>query len=146
MNYYIYHIPQRRKIGCTINLIRRMKQHKWNGSYEILESYTDKLTASKREGELQVEYGYPLDHKSYDYITILGTANAVKGGDACTRVVDVKHRARLGGIASRKLTMEDADIIRDRYSNEKISQRKLAKEYGVSQCVIQGILLYGRYR
>ena len=141
--YYIYHIPQRNKIGATDNLARRMKQHKWSGTYEVLESHTDKAVASKRERELQKQYGYRQDTVSYEFITQLGRQNARKGGLACTHQSEA---ARLGGIASRKLTMAQANEIRERYTTEKISQRKLAKEYGVSQCVIQGILIYGRYR
>jgi predicted GIY-YIG superfamily endonuclease len=55
--YYIYHIEERRKIGVSVDVERRMTEHQWNGDYEILEEHTDGWLAGDREMELQKEYG-----------------------------------------------------------------------------------------
>ena len=62
--YTIYHIPGR-KIGCTNNLERRMKQYPSDYEFEIIETHTDIEIASDREIELQNEYGYPQDPMRY---------------------------------------------------------------------------------
>ena len=61
--YYIYHIPDV-KIGCTSNLKKRIRDQ-GNVNYEILEQHTCIDTASKRELQLQKEYGYPVDKIPY---------------------------------------------------------------------------------
>jgi len=53
--FTLYHIPGV-KIGCTKNLTRRMREQGFT-QYEILETHTDIDIASKREIELQEEYG-----------------------------------------------------------------------------------------
>ena len=63
MTYYIYHI-QGVKIGCTSDLKTRMRDQGFN-EYEILETHTDIYEASKRELELQEEYGYRVDDIPY---------------------------------------------------------------------------------
>jgi len=71
--YSIYHIPtfihkngSIGKIGCTskTNPEDRVKQQGYS-EYEILEEHTCIDTVSKRELELQKEYGYPMDKKLY---------------------------------------------------------------------------------
>ena len=61
--YYIYHI-EGVKIGCTKNPKNRISQQT-KGEYEILEIYDDKFIASKRELELQKQYGYEVDTCDY---------------------------------------------------------------------------------
>jgi hypothetical protein len=61
--YYIYHIPGK-KIGCTKNPNSRLRQQNAK-TYEILETHYDIQTASKREIELQIQYGYKVDTCSY---------------------------------------------------------------------------------
>jgi predicted GIY-YIG superfamily endonuclease len=51
--YYIYHIEERRKIGVSVDVERRMTEHEWNGDYEILEEHTCIKEVSRRERELQ---------------------------------------------------------------------------------------------
>ena len=67
--YYIYHIPGK-KIGCTADLYERVtnQQGYETGEYEILESSKDIDYISKREIELQKEYGYKVDRKLYKYL------------------------------------------------------------------------------
>ena len=62
--YYIYHIPGI-KIGCTTNPKQRVEKRQGYAKYEILETHTDINIASKREIELQQEYGYKIDATPY---------------------------------------------------------------------------------
>jgi len=64
--YYIYHIPGK-KIGVTRNLKNRvtLMQGYKKGEYEVLETHEDIDYVSKRELELQNDYGYRIDNKSY---------------------------------------------------------------------------------
>jgi len=64
--YYIYHIPNV-KIGCTINPKRRIVRDQGYTDYEILETHNCIDTASKREKELQDEYGYVEKFMAVDY-------------------------------------------------------------------------------
>ena len=61
--YYIYHIPDV-KIGCSTNPTKRVLQQGYT-NYDVLEIYKDIRVASKRELELQKEYGYKVDKSSY---------------------------------------------------------------------------------
>lgn len=69
--YIIYHIPGR-KIGVTNDLYNRVeRQQGYNvGEYEILESSTDIDYISKREIELQKSYGYRVDLKPYNELSV----------------------------------------------------------------------------
>jgi NTP pyrophosphatase (non-canonical NTP hydrolase) len=64
--YYIYHIPNK-KIGVTTNKKARIEiqQGYKPGEYEILESSSDINYISKREIELQKEWGYKIDRQLY---------------------------------------------------------------------------------
>ena len=64
--YILYHIPGK-KIGVTNDLYNRVEcqQGYGVGEYEILESSEDVDYISKRELELQKEYGYKVDMKPY---------------------------------------------------------------------------------
>ena len=61
--YYIYHIPNV-KIGCSSQPKRRITKQGYT-DFEILETHDDIDVASKREIELQKEYGYPVDSIPY---------------------------------------------------------------------------------
>lgn len=65
--YYIYHIPDIKKIGCTNNLERRVeKEQGWKkDEYEILFASSDINKASKIELELQNIYRYKKDINEY---------------------------------------------------------------------------------
>lgn len=65
--YYIYHIPNIKKIGCTNNLKRRVeKEQGWNkNEYEILFATSDINKASNVERELQTIYRYKKDINKY---------------------------------------------------------------------------------
>jgi hypothetical protein len=61
--YYIYHIKGV-KIGCSKEPNRRVKNQRYT-EFEILEQYDNIEIASKREIELQIEYGYKKDNTLY---------------------------------------------------------------------------------
>ena len=69
--YIIYHIPGK-KIGVTNDLYNRVEcqQGYEVGEYEILESSDDIDYISKREIELQKEYGYKVDLIPYNKLSV----------------------------------------------------------------------------
>ena len=69
--YIIYHIPGK-KIGVTNDLYSRVEQQQGYevGEYEILESSDDIDYISKREIELQKEYGYRVDLIPYNELSV----------------------------------------------------------------------------
>ena len=69
--YVIYHIPGK-KIGVTNDLYSRVEQQQGYevGEYEILESSDDIDYISKREIELQKEYGYKVDLIPYNELSV----------------------------------------------------------------------------
>jgi NTP pyrophosphatase (non-canonical NTP hydrolase) len=69
--YIIYHIPGK-KIGVTNDLYNRVEQQQGYdvGEYEILETSNDIDYISKRELELQKSYGYRVDLKPYNELSV----------------------------------------------------------------------------
>ena len=69
--YIIYHIPGK-KIGVTNDLYNRVEcqQGYEVGEYEVLESSDDIDYISKREIELQKEYGYKVDLIPYNELNV----------------------------------------------------------------------------
>ena len=65
--YILYHIPGK-KIGCTTDLYNRVTEQQGYepGEYEVLEKSNDIEYISKRELELQKEYGYRVDRVPYN--------------------------------------------------------------------------------
>jgi len=61
--YFIYLIAGI-KIGCTLDLIKRMREQGFT-DWEILEVHTDGWLAGDRELELQKQYGLPIDKVHY---------------------------------------------------------------------------------
>jgi len=57
-----------------------------------------------------------------------------------------KKAVRLTGINKRAISYDDAENIRNKYNNEKISHRKLGEQYGVSHRAIQQIINYDTYK
>ena len=69
--YVIYHIPGK-KIGVTNDLYNRVEcqQGYEVGEYEVIESSDDIDYISKREIELQKKYGYRVDLKPYNELSV----------------------------------------------------------------------------
>ena len=150
--YYIYHIPERNKIGLTENLKVRMKKQKWTGPYEILEEHTCEFKASDREVELQIEYYGKRDSNAlyWQTLKVLSAEGRAKGGSTQgRRNVESGHAARLGKLpsySSRRFTYEQAEYIRAQYKRGKdvfgkrISQRRLSRVFDIGLKSIQLIL------
>lgn len=124
--YYIYHIKGV-KIGVSTEPEIRVKRQGYS-EFEILECHTDIYEVSKREIELQKQYGYPVDTIPYHMSrNNWGSKAGKNGGKAPT-------------YSQRKLTYEQAQKVRAEYKLGNISQRKLAKKYGVDRDVISKII------
>ena len=80
--YYIYEIPGV-KIGCTWNVKKRVEKQQGYTNYKILEQHTDIIEASRREIELQKQYGYKVDttpyYKIYEQSSKGGKKNVESG-------------------------------------------------------------------
>ena len=83
--YYIYHIPDfvwkngsKGKIGCSETPSQRVNKQGYT-DYEILESHECMYEASKREIELQKEYGYPVDSNTFAKAYTQGKKNVESG-------------------------------------------------------------------
>lgn len=113
--YYIYHIPSV-KIGCTKNHKRRVNQQGYT-EYTILEQYEDIDVASKRELELQKEYGYRVDTNTY--------SSSVQG-------YSVEKVKRAGSISAKKQWSEN----REKELQKGIKGGKVVKEK-YSKTIIQ---------
>ena len=166
--YYIYEIPGV-KIGCTNNVKRRVQQQKCT-QYKVLETHTDVMEASKREIELQKQYGYSVDTIPY-YQTLLNQTTegcskagkkAVESGQIAAlgkiqgkKNVESGHTASLGkkygkiygkinGKANRKLTFNQAEEIREKFykmdGGKLVRYDTLASEYNVSPSAIRFII------
>lgn len=87
--YYIYHIPeyihktgQVGKIGVTKYIdgssrresLKKAEKEGWK--WEVLETHTDINVVSRREKELQVEYGYLEDRVSYYRMAVVNNKKA----------------------------------------------------------------------
>ena len=133
--YYIYHIPGV-KIGCTIELDRRIKKQGFE-EHEILEIHTDIYEASDRELELQREYGYLVDTVPY-YVSVEHIKKGrlkgagFKPGD--THMIQGQNKLK------RKLTFAQAQEIRAKYKWRVYTVRMLSEEYNVGMSSITKIL------
>jgi len=66
--YYIYHIKGV-KIGCSTQVNKRVKAQGYT-EFEILEEHIDIYEVSKREIELQKQYGYESDNRNPYYVSV----------------------------------------------------------------------------
>lgn len=89
--YVIYHIPSRRKIGCTTNLKKRMITHQTK-DFQILEVHVDRDVASRREQLLQKRYGYTVDRCAYNQQPGFESKSkgGIKGGEATRKLYGKK--------------------------------------------------------
>lgn len=97
--YYIYHIPGI-KIGCTEEPAKRVASQGFT-DYIILEEHSCIYEVSKREVELQQEYGYRVDQTLYWKSRSNWGANA---GSFATRSA--------GGKTSGRMNVENGHLAR----------------------------------
>jgi hypothetical protein len=182
--YYIYHIPtyvwkdgKLGKVGTTEKLKARINENLKTSQlhfdfWEVLEEHTDIMEASRREIELQKQYGYKVDKVPYWKTKLIGTKETrSKGGkvgvesghlasirtkESCSKggaiggriAAESGHLASIcgmGGKLNRKLTFEDAQMIRELYSKKQYNQPQLAELYSVSRPSISNIINNKRY-
>ena len=129
--YYIYHIPGH-KIGCSKTPAERVAKQGYT-QFDVLEVHSDINEASKREIELQKEYGYEVDHHLYSRIvTNLSTK------ESCRKGAMTSNKAR------RSLTFEQAEEIR-RKVKSGIRQIDICDEYNISKPMASLIVNRKRY-
>ena len=139
MEYYIYHIPGV-KIGMTEDISKRMKVQGFT-EWEILETHTCIYEGSRRELELQAEYGLPIDTLPYFKIVNISTHDSTrKGGLVLSSNDKFLETCSKGGKAGRKLTFEQAEEIRSKYVPRKYTVNMLATEYEVHPQTINKII------
>ena len=144
MEYYIYHIPGV-KIGMTEDLEKRMSDQGFT-EWEILETHTCIYEGSRRELELQAEYGLPIDAIPYFKIVNISTPISTrKGGLGLVNSDKFFNVCSRGGKAGRKLTFEQAEEIRAKYVPRKYTAKMLAEEYGVRFVTIRKIIYKESY-
>jgi hypothetical protein len=109
IKYYIYHIKDFQwkngkigKIGCAQDHIERVSEQGYS-EYTILEIHDCIYEASKREIELQKQYGYPVDripyYQSIERRSKGGKIGSRKGGrKGGLKNVETGHIQRLGKI------------------------------------------------
>jgi len=113
--YYIYHVKGV-KIGCTSNLKIRMRKQGFV-DYEILEEHTDIYEASKREIQLQKQYGYKVDTQPYYKTIHIATKegrrkSGIKGAKWSIESGHMKMLQSLGGKAIGKINTESGHLKR----------------------------------
>jgi hypothetical protein len=133
VKYYIYHIPGI-KIGCTKRLEIRMKQQGFF-NWEVLEIHSDKYKASKREIELQKQYGYSVDNREYHILCKLAVKGGFKQGPENVKSGQLKSISKKGGIAgNRARGLKYGKIAAE--SGQLAKARKKAIQ-STSKCILQ---------
>jgi hypothetical protein len=118
--YHIYHIPGI-KIGCTKNPIVRINQQT-KSNWEILETHSDIDIASKREIELQKQYGYKVDTSTYKQ---------------STEKFKIENVKKAGKVSATKQWNERRDVELQKCSKGgKVNSEKTSKE--TIMCDISG--------
>ena len=126
--HYIYHIPERSKIGVTSNLKDRERRHKTK--LIILEEHVDAQTAGDRERELQDEYGYPKDRLHYTQTLARPTFEG-------------RQKA---GLSNRALTMEQAIELRELHASGKRTRWELVEDFGIAYSTVCNIIKGLKYK
>ena len=132
--YYIYHIPGI-KIGCSQSLEKRIKSQKFS-DYQILEMHEDVYVASKREQELQKEYGYKVDRIPY-FVSLLRIKKAQKIGletkDEWLPNIDWKAReAKIDTKAKWDKVKSHPNYINRRIANGSEQLKKVLLQYDLN--------------
>ena len=136
--YTIYHIKGI-KIGCSDDVEFRIKSQGYN-EYTILEQHTDIYVASKRERELQKEYGYPIDKIPY-YLTVSYCSRAGKIGGKNGKGAKSPGRALKGEKNPKaKLTAEDVLKIIELTNTGNYLQKEISKMFNVDRQAIRRII------
>ena len=156
MKYYIYHIPNI-KIGVSKTPKYRVTAQGYS-DYEILEEHTCINTVSKREIELQKQYGYKVDKLTYKTSCLNSpfaelNKDSKKQSKALQAAIkkNSNHQSdsgKIGGKVAREkcghLTMEQAQEIRSLFK-KGYTYNQLAEKYGVKYHTIWRTIKNIRY-
>ena len=133
--HYIYEIFGK-KIGVTNDVVRRMKeQNAKEGEYRIIEEHTNAKVASKREKELQVLYGYPVDRIEY-WKTLRWQKKALTKKAIEKRVANTNWKARTKNFDYKTKSINTDYKARSAKTDYKIIATKRKKP--VNQYDLQG--------
>jgi hypothetical protein len=126
--YTIYHI-EGVKIGCSKNPKKRVKGQGYS-AFQVLEVHDDIEVASKREIELQLEYGYGRDcavpyTKSATFATFESCSKAGKIG------------GKIGGKISGKMAADRGQLSRMGQIGGKIGGKLTGSINGKKSCAVE---------
>ena len=143
--YYIYHV-EGVKIGCTVNPKRRVKDQGYS-AFQVLEVHDDIKIASKREIELQIQYGYGRDCTvPYTKSATFGTHEGRSKGGKKTGKINVEngHMSRMGKIGGKingpiqgKKNAESGQVGKAGKIGGKISGKITGPINGKTSCAIE---------
>jgi hypothetical protein len=123
--YYIYHI-EGIKIGCSVNPDKRVRAQGYS-EYKILEKHSDIDIASKREIELQDEYGLTEKYSKTDYKTFIKNRFSFKKGNTIGfKVGDEPWNKGTSPTLKTKLKISLANTGRVQTDEEKEKRRNSA--------------------
>ena len=133
------------KIGCDQSYPNRPIQQELT-EYFVLEEHEDIMVASEREIELQKEHDVKVDRIPYHLSRQFGRNGARKRGDSPNNNFknytkeewQVINKGKGGHL--KKLTYEQAEEIRAKYTGKYGQQAELAREYGVTTRIMCNLL------
>ena len=172
MIFYIYEVKGI-KNGCTTEWDKRCKQNfeRYNIMPVIVETHEYPNTAEywqivgDREWALAELNGYPkgvhyrvaMERRSIGRKTGCSKGGKIGGPIGGKKNVESGHLesirtkescikgGRISGKLKRKLTFEDAQLIRELCAKKQYNQTQLGKMYGITQQTISNIILNKRY-
>ena len=118
--YFIYYIPNFvnpcgtiGKIGVSEEPENRVRKQGYT-QYEILETHDDIYEVSKREMELQKEWGLPVDAKPYYMVRKIPTKEGIrKGGKKSVESGHIKKMCKIAAESNIKRKMDRMKSILD---------------------------------
>jgi hypothetical protein len=136
--YTIYHIPNI-KIGCTEKLPKERVEEQGYDKFEILETHIDIDIASKRERELQKQYGYKMDKIPYS-LTVSYCSRAGKIGGLKQKGIKNPKKA-LKGIKNPKCKLTEEDVLKiiELTNTGTYLQKQIAQMFNVDRQAIRRI-------
>jgi len=138
MKYYIYHIPGK-KIGVTCDIYNRVTHQQGydENEYVVLEASENIDYVSRREIELQKQYGYKVDRKLYKNLKTNKPMkiNITEQTTTFPCPVD-KLKARLFDVIGMEWETEHGDFIIDQESISWIMTNVKTSMYNNNRCYV----------
>jgi phosphoribosyl-ATP pyrophosphohydrolase len=138
MKYYIYHIPGK-KIGVTCDIYNRVttQQGYEEDEYTVLEMSEDIDYISKRELELQKQYGYKVDRKLYKNLKTNKPMKINITEQTTTFPCSMdKLKARLFDVIDMDWSTEHGDFVIDGKSIQWIMNNVKTSMYNDDRCYV----------